>query len=155
MRPLNRLSWLFSQGETDLGQAYNPRGSAIAIAKSEIAIKIGRQVEITPRRGSVLRPERTITAIAAAMMSEPTRMNEKTPATMPIIRSAYATPREPVNSFRTTQLRSVTTWLASSVQLRQALAQRNLQSRRQMDQYLQPNLVAFEKFRRQEVLRPL
>jgi hypothetical protein len=26
----------------DLGQAYNPRGSAIAIAKSEIAIKIGR-----------------------------------------------------------------------------------------------------------------
>jgi hypothetical protein len=26
----------------DLGQAYNPRGSAIAMAKSEIAIKIGR-----------------------------------------------------------------------------------------------------------------
>jgi hypothetical protein len=28
--------------QLDLGQAYNPRGSAIAIAKSEIAIKIGR-----------------------------------------------------------------------------------------------------------------
>jgi len=28
--------------EPDLGQAYNPRGRAIAIAKSEIAIKIGK-----------------------------------------------------------------------------------------------------------------
>ena len=77
----------------DLGQAYNPRGSAIAMAKSEIAIKIGRSVEITPRLGASLRPERTITAIAVAIMSEPTRINEKTPATIPMINSAYATPR--------------------------------------------------------------
>jgi hypothetical protein len=28
--------------QPDLGQAYNPRGRAIAMAKSEIAINIGR-----------------------------------------------------------------------------------------------------------------